>query len=277
MSNKSPINRPSHLPDFKFPPLSEVVLGVQFTALQDYQQIRSGEVWHLFKDKYPEVQEHPPLPPSFETFGQPFNHSFVPQFGFINGVVNNRFWFLREGGTELIQFQNNRLIHNWRKGSDPAKGYPRFEAMESSLRKELQTLEQYANTLKPQIIQINQCEVSYINHIKFDRKNGENISDWLDFINFKSSSPSDLNIAFRDVLKNKQGEPVGRFYVESSLGYLPNEFEVIVLSLSVKGPPLGGTDIDSALNFLSFGRDEIVKRFAELTTDYAHKKWGRIN
>ena len=57
---------------------------------------------------------------------------------------------------------------------------------------------------------------------------------------------------------------------------LPDGQEVIILSLTVKGAP-SSTDIESALEFLIRGREEIVQRFAELTTDSAHKKWERIN
>ncbi|MDE2074857.1 MAG: TIGR04255 family protein, partial [Alphaproteobacteria bacterium] len=140
--------RPSHLPDYKAPPLNEVVLGVQFNQPVGYQQIRAGEVWSLYKSNYPVVEEQPPLAPSFEMFGgRPTN---VLQFQFATGATHDRFWFLSESRDELIQFQADRLLHNWRKVGDGTNPYPRFERMIDKFRAELRTLETYLATLAPQ-------------------------------------------------------------------------------------------------------------------------------
>lgn len=61
--------RPDHLPDFRTPPLNEVVVGVQFAPARGYQQILAGEVWELYRAQFPTVEEMPPIPPAFETFG----------------------------------------------------------------------------------------------------------------------------------------------------------------------------------------------------------------
>lgn len=275
MFENSTSARPEHLPDFKSPPLNEVVIGVQFAVPQGYQQIRAGEVWNLFRQEYPEVQELPALPPSFETFGLPFQHTQMQQFSFMAGGTHDRFWFLRDGGAELIQFQNDRLLHNWRKVGDKTNGYPRFETMVAEFQTELEKLERYIGTLTTQQLQINQCEISYINHIKLNRSTGESPSDWLSFVNFESERPDDFSIAFRETFRDSEGKPVGRFYAEATLGYLPDGTEIIVLSLSVKGAPLG-TNIQYGLEFLALGRNKIVERFVELTTDEAHQKWERV-
>ena len=86
------MTRPSHLPDYRKPPLNEFVLGVQFATPPGYQQIYAGEVWKLFSEKYPVVQEQPPLPPTFETFG--IHQGNMVNFGFVSGATHDRFWFL---------------------------------------------------------------------------------------------------------------------------------------------------------------------------------------
>jgi len=276
MSEANALERPEHLPDFKSPPLNEVVIGLQFSMPQGYQQIRAGEVWNLFKHEYPQVQEQPSLEPTFETFGGPFQHAPRPPFSFVPGCTHDRFWFLNKDGSELIQFQQDRLLHNWRKVGDKSNNYPRFESMITKFEMELKKLEQYFDALSPQSLAINQCEISYINHIPFSKINGESLSDWLSFIGFANGDPDDYGINFRKIIRDDSGKPLGRFFAESALGYLPGGQEIIVLSLTVRGAPLG-TDIDSGLKFLALGRDEIVQRFAELTTDQAHQKWERTN
>lgn len=276
MSVINTLVRPEHLPDFKAPPLNEVVIGVQFSMPQGYQQIRAGEVWNLFRQNYPLVQELRALPPTFETFGLPYQHSQMPQISFETGGTHDRFWFLRQDGAELIQFQQDRLLHNWRKVGDGTNDYPRFESMMSEFKAELVQLQNYMAALAPQELLINQCEISYINHIKFNRDECKGFSDWLRFVNFTEGRPDDFNIAFREVIRGDDEKPLGRFSAEAALGFLPDGQEIIMLSLTVKGAPLS-TDIDSGLKFLTLGRDVIVQRFAELTTDQAHKKWERVN
>ena len=121
--NKSAYTRPHNLPDFSLPPLSEVVLGVQFQSPIGYQQIHAGDVWKLFKNDYPLVQEHQALPPTFETFGLSTQSVSVP-FNFNSGAVHDRFWFVKSDDHELIQFQQDRIVHNWRKLDNSE--YPRF-------------------------------------------------------------------------------------------------------------------------------------------------------
>lgn len=268
--------RPRHLPDFKSPPLNEVVLGVQFATPQGYQQIFAGEVWGLFKDRYPQVQEQPALPPAFETFGLPTPFSQMPQLRMMTGGMHDRFWFLRPDGDELIQFQQDRLLHNWRKVGDGSNDYPRYEVMISEFRRELEKLQNYMSSLSPQALSINQCEINYINHLKFDRVSGDSYSDTLRFLNFPKGRPDDFSMNFREVLKADDGRPIGRLYVEAALAYSLGGSEMILFSLTVKGAPIN-TDIASSVDFLNYGRKVIVQMFAELTTDQAHQKWGRVN
>ena len=61
--------RPEHLPDFESPPLDELVLGVQFSPLPGYSAVFAKDVWGLFRQQFPRVEEKPALDPVFETFG----------------------------------------------------------------------------------------------------------------------------------------------------------------------------------------------------------------
>lgn len=264
--------RPDHLPDFRHPPLNEVVLGVQFSSPRGYQQIYAGEVWNLFREEFPKIEEQPPLAPTFETFGLPTKGR--QQIDLITGATHDRFWFLRQGGDELIQFQQDRLLHNWRKTGDETNEYPRFESMVTRFRSELEQLQSYMNKLSPQTLEINQCEVSYINHITAGSGNII-AADWLRFVSFVDKEPDDFSVGFREVIQDSEGHPCGRLICDATLGIKADQQPVIRLTLIVRGTPKR-QDIDSAIEFLAMGRDLIVCKFAELTTNEAHKKWGRI-
>src|SRR5688572_8563699 len=101
----------SGLPEFSQPPINEVVLGVQFVTPGKYSQIFAGRVWSLFEKKYPHVEEQRPLEQQFETFGLPAAQNKIK---FITGPTHDRFWFIDESKCELVQFQADRLHHNWR-------------------------------------------------------------------------------------------------------------------------------------------------------------------
>lgn len=267
------MTRPDHLPDFAEPPLNEVVLGVQFSPPKGYQQVHAGEVWKLFKAAYPIVQEHQPLEPAFETFGLPHHAQIGGRLSFVTGAMHDRFWFLRNDGDELIQFQQDRLLHNWRKVGDQTNEYPRFERMAERFATELRQLEAYLANLSLQALVINQCEVTYLNHIEV-AASPINLSAWFRGVSLAGVPADDVNIRFREVLLSDGQQPVGRLTYEITTGIKPDGKRIIVLNLTARGAP-GGADIDSALRFIAMGRQLIVSRFAEITTEDAHKAWGR--
>jgi len=265
--------RPVDLPDFGKPPINEAVLGVQFSPPSGYSQIHAGEVWNLFKREYPHHEEYMPLAPVFETFGM-HTPPQGSQFEFFNGPLHDRYWFLSPNRDELIQFQQDRLLHNWRKVGDGSNGYPRFESMIEKFTSELRNFEAYISELSSQALQINQCEVSYINHI-VPTEALPNASDWLKFLRLDGDNVHGLNLSFRETLLKGENVPLARLICEVGEAMYPDGRRIISLSLTVRGAPQAGS-IESAAEFLADGRNIIVRKFTELTTSAAHKEWGRI-
>lgn len=269
------MKRPAHLPDFKSPPLNEVVLGIQFSPVPGYKQIFAAEVWQLYRADFPTVQEQPPLPPTFETFG-PAGDKAGLQFSIPFLPMHTRFWFLSMKGEELIQFQVDRLLHNWRKVGDQTNPYPRFEAMIERFEQEAAKLDRYFRDSFRQGISVNQCEVSYINHV-----NNESIPDkrrlenWLTFLGFKGQEPEDFATAFKFVIRGDGDSPKARLSCDAASAVTSGGQRVVSLTFTYRGNP-GGNSVESAIDFLKSGREQIVTRFAELTTEFAHKQWERV-
>lgn len=267
--------RPQHLPDYRNPPLNEVVLGIQFAPARGYQEIRAGEVWNLYKAEFPLVEELPPIAPMFETFGIS-RPSTIMNVGLVTGPIHNRFWFLSPEKTELIQFQQDRFLHNWRKVVDLNNEYPRFDKMIVDFEREAQLLENYFNDLSPQNLLCNQAEVSYINQIDFKKGEGrDKASDWFRFTNLGSAEPDDFSIVVRRNLKNTSGVPTARLICEISTNFTPLGARIFVFTLTVRGAP-EGTTVAAALDLLRVGREVIVTEFAAVTTDSAQEIWGRV-
>jgi uncharacterized protein (TIGR04255 family) len=262
------MNRPANLPDFENPPLNEVVLGVQFAPAPGYQQIYAGQVWELFKRDFPHVEEQPALPPSFETFGLP-----RPQIGFdLIGAGHDRFWFLTENQHELIQFQLDKFLHNWRKVEGEENEYPRFEHIISKFSAELKTLETFfQKNFSAPPLSVNQCDVTYINFIYASDIAGLNLDDVFSFLKFETS-PDEIACNFTKYILNDKGEPRGRVRCILNQAYAAKG-PFYRLEISTKGAP-DSNSITDALSFINQGRVEIVNLFKEITGPPAHKLWG---
>ncbi len=266
--------RPEHLAEYASPPLNEVAIGVQFNPAPNYLQIHAGEVWQQFKDEFPQVSEHGALAPMFETFGLPSAPSFG--FGIGTGANHDRFWFMSESGNELIQFQRDRLHHNWRKVGSKDVEYPRFEYMIGRFLNELGRLEKLMLKFGLTTLTCNQAELSYLNLIQVGGAGGPTeISRWLRVVDMTTTVANDINLNYRRVLSDSAGKPIGRLSVESGTGMDPNGNQIIALNLTVRGPPIEKS-VKGALDFLTNAREIIVNEFTAITTEYAHKFWGRV-
>lgn len=270
-----PTARPDHLPDFSNPPLNEVVMGIQFDPLPGYKQIFAGQIWDLFRDRYPNVQEQPLLAPAFETFGLP-STGFQPPIRLLTGAPHCRFWFKAPEDDQLIQFQEDRLLHNWRKVGGGTNHYPRFEAMIASFADEIGRLQNYLKEFGRQDLNINQCEITYINHIPLTSSDLSLVSDWLAFMNFADRNPDDFSVAFRETIEDDKGLPIGRLTCEAGSAISEDGKNIIALNLTVRGIPKTPAFLRDALDFLALGREIIVTRFTQITTPKAHQAWGRI-
>ena len=266
------MNRSIDLPDYETPPLSEVVLGVQFEHPRGYQQIYAKDVWELFINDFPGVKEVDALPPSFETFGLP--SAKIQKIELLAGATHDRFWFLSKDETELLQFQQDRLLHNWRKAQDGSNPYPRFENILPKFESELLKLKEYYSTkFSAKELEINQCELTYVNLITLPEPN-QLLDKWIRIVNSTALKFDNISITTQKKLMRNDGEPYGRLICSCNNGFDQNMNSVIDLRLTVRGAP-AKANIEEALRFLKDGRNAIVRCFDEITTDYAHSQWGK--
>src|SRR5258706_6722338 len=110
------------LPNFEPPPVSEVVLGVQFESLKAFRIVHIGMLWQEFREKFPLTEEHAPLEPVIERFG--INHAVGKvSLQILDAPPIPRCWFLNAAGADLIQIQSDRFLRNWRKVEEDSE-YP---------------------------------------------------------------------------------------------------------------------------------------------------------
>ncbi|WP_083001957.1 TIGR04255 family protein [Halomonas sp. GT] len=265
-------DRPKNLPEFSNPPLDEVVIGVQFSALPGYSSVLAKDVWGLYKDDFPLIQEHPPIEPTFETFGGMGPQQSV-QFRFGPSQLNPRLWFISQDQNHLIQFQEDRFLLNWRKQAN-GNQYPRFEGVSENFESNLLKLEALSFNGQKNALDINQAEVSYINFIQAE--DYSKINSWIKTLDFSGINVESMNINFTEVVNDINKKPVARLFHELQPVVTKNgKVKAVRLILTYRGQPAGNS-VAYAMNFIRQGREKIVNRFSEMTTKEAHKVWGEI-
>lgn len=265
------MDRPAHLPIYERPPLNEVVYGVQFTAPPDFTSVQHGDIWKLFRSEFPRVEEQPALPPAFETFGgAPAQMGLQFQFG--GPPKKTRLWFISKDDTHLLQFQDDRLLLNWRRREN-GNDYPNFEGIFPILRRSLKTLSEWFISETGHVLEVNQAEVTYINLVPASDFSAP--QDWLTFLN---ATPLNLELAsltLAEVLNDEAGKPHARFFHELVTVQMPDSRErVISFNLTIRGAPKDGS-LAAAFDFIQSARERIVLRFEELTTERAKAVWRK--
>lgn len=263
--------RPGHLPDYDNPPLDEVVVGVQFSPIPGYTSVHAKDIWNLFeREGFPHVQEQPALEPSFETFGG--SKPQVPQIRFGPAPLRSRLWFISGDGDHLIQFQEDRLLLNWRRrpgGSD----YPRFEGIADAFQRYLEILQDHCKQTYGVDLDVNQSEVSYINIVPVEAYS--EAERWFRFWKLESIDIENLSLVFNEMVTDDHNKPYARLNHElNSVVTTDGNRRAFRLSLNYRGQPRGNT-ISDAMSFIRDGRESIVMRFSEFNTDRAAEVWGR--
>ncbi len=267
------------LPDFAAPPVTEVALSVQFDPLASLRTPQLGLLWQDFRNRFPKTEEHPPLPSVIEKFGV----LGLPKVGvrFEMTLPVPRCWFLNEAGTELIQVQQDRFVHNWRKVGQGDE-YPRYECIRETFKAELDTFCQFLAREQLGELVPNQCEVTYINHIVSGQgwekhgQIGEVVRVWTScYDDTFLSEPEDVRLAVRYVIPDSAGNPLGRLLVSVEPAYRAvDDTPILVLQLTARGRP-DGEGLEGALRFLDTGREWVVRGFASMTAPRMHEIWGR--
>ena len=270
------------LPEFGRPPLVEVALSVQFEPIAGLHTPQIGLLWQEYRDRFPKTEEHPPLEPVFELFEIGPKPRGKARFEILSTPPVPRCWFLTAEGSGLIQVQNDRFVHNWRRVSDEA-AYPRYDAVRSVFERELGSFKALIENHASGEFHPNQVEVTYVNHIVAGEgwRTHADLGDVVTLFSPRGTDAfapelEDCGLTARYVMRNESGEPIGRLHVAVEPSYrAEDDTPMFVLTLTVRGRPLEES-IEGVMQFLELGRDWIVRMFATITTPEMHALWERL-
>jgi uncharacterized protein (TIGR04255 family) len=121
-----------------------------------------AEFWPKIRAQYPGHDKQPPLPPATEIFETPATGPEL-QFQVMHGAPPQRYWFLSEDGTQIVQVQNDRLMFNWRQvsGSEP---YPRYATLAPQFSQLLETF-LTCKSVDREAAEVTWVELQYVNPI----------------------------------------------------------------------------------------------------------------
>ena len=165
--------RLKQLPEFRSPPVIEVVFGVQFEEVASFSSVHFGEFWQRVKQTYPNVEDHAPLADVFEVEGRGSRQVAGPSPAALQapGAVIpleqpplRRVFYVDESGNYLLQLQPTRFLANWRKKSD-GDPYPRFPAVKKRFATGWKSLLKFLADAHVGTPKVNHYELTYINHI----------------------------------------------------------------------------------------------------------------
>lgn len=265
------------IPTFEKPPVAEVVLGMQFSPLTTMRAAHFGLLWSRFRADFPRTEEQPPLVHFVETFGKPQGPALEVQIETSPPVP--RCWFLNKAGTELIQVQQDRFIHNWRKLATDA-AYPRYATLRETFGRNLKAFREFVDQEQLGEIVPDQCELTYIDHIEQAgvwTRHGELekvIRLWNAGTGVRAlGQPENVRFEAKYVISDAKGTPVGRISVQLIPAFRRVDGQPIFVMQSIaRGSPIE-EDADGVMAFLDLAHEWQLKTFVAITTEDMHKAW----
>jgi uncharacterized protein (TIGR04255 family) len=268
------------LPSFERPPVNEVVLSVSFDRPAGFGIAHLGDFWHrkLVSDLR-DVEEQAPYQPPVEVLS---SHPAPPfmNLQMLATPPSPRLWAKSPDGTKLVQLQPNWFASNWRETAESKPPYPRWPVMEEFFLDYFHRFQDYLNEEGFGEVTPQQCEVSYINHIRPNPiwRDHSDIDKVLVLAGATAEflpRPENLQLAAAYRIKTADGTDRGRLHVNAQPAFQrEGNLPILVLTLVARGDSLS-PDEDGMMEFFRLGHEWIVRGFAAITTPAMHEEWGR--
>lgn len=258
-------------PKYRRPPVVEVVCGVQFSGVDGWGTPHFGRFWHEIAEEYPDYEDQLPL--------TPFNlgPSQEPQFQLPTSLLPplRRVFFVQPPGNYLIQIQEGRLLHNWRK-IKPEDEYPSYKEAYPRFLSILHTFGNFLEKAKLPPAQLGAFELTYINHIsgdgvKFPR-------DIWDYLAIYDTTPKAAEARDNSAVSMSFGWPLKAEMGSLSLNVkhgvrTEDEADVLLIELSARGKARESSNYMS--EWFNVAHASIVETFDRFTTTRAHELWEK--
>lgn len=266
------------LPKFDAPPVVETVLSAQFSRLKNYSNAHAGWFWkNYLAPEWSEINEVPRLNDQFERFGD--DRSLWTPSSTLSvrpGPESERLQIIRDDQERMIQVQDSRFIYNWRRRD---RGYPSFDKIYPEFRENFEKFREFARAAGNDDLALNQWEVTYVNHLFQGElwKTPDDLSKVIPGLFVSPATTSDQKLeSVSGEWHLTIGEQLGRLHISMKhvrVGGVEGP-EAIAVTLTARGG-VDHQDDGSLERGLMLGREVIVRTFADITSEAAHKHWQR--
>lgn len=144
------------LPDYKSPPINEVVWGLTIEPITELLLPHIGLFWSKIRDKYPLCEQAAPVMRPTQ------DPSWIDR---ASGLILPRIYLLGQSRNELIQLQNDRFHFNWRQVEGAPVPYPHFDYIRDRYSSAYQAWSEFVRTELGREIAPTVFELSYVNVI----------------------------------------------------------------------------------------------------------------
>lgn len=262
------------LPEYRKPPVIEVVCGIQFAELTAFASVHFGEFWQRIKEMYPKTEDKPPLGDALEVGPESGVKAELMAFDM---PPHRRVFYVDSSTNFLLQVQPSRFLANWRKVRDTDE-YPRFATAYERFLKGWTLFLEFLKDMGLPRPEANQYELTYINHIlALDESFPAGIQQFLPMFSWRGGQsikflPTPRSVAFG--FQFPLPEPRGTLHVTVNHGFRKSDRQgLLVLDLTARGN--ARKDWSDMNEWFSVAHEWIVRGFTDLTSPAAHQGWER--
>ncbi len=260
------------LPDFDNPPAVETVLGVRFAPLKKWQASHFGLFWNRIREEYPRTEIHSAL----SSVDAPVVFCF-PEEAQLEFDAPIRCWYRNRNEATLIQVQNDRFIHNWRK-LEATQPYLHYGELRPEFEKNWQRFREFLNDERLGEAKVVECEVTYINQI--ERGDGwDTFADLPNVVNSWCGSkstgflPQPSLVSFNSIYSMDDKDGTLRVALQPAFRPADNK-EVIQITVTGLCRPLEASH-SQIVSSLDAARGWVVQGFTDITSSNMHQIWRR--
>jgi uncharacterized protein (TIGR04255 family) len=259
--------------------VDQVALAIAFRPLTRLRATHLGLFWRSLNqaDRYPVVEEYEYSPPYLEVLEPDKVQSPEIAVLLANRPAVPRVVITSRDGQTRIAAQNDLLQVSWRRSGSEA--YPRFEQPREWFLHILELFQTFLREHKLGALRIRQADLSYLNRLPRGDlwARPTELSGVVRFTPASGPTLPDIEgMHFAQHHLLRRGEQAwARLYISLD-AEVPTEAGPpgAWLSLTVRGPIQNGND--DVLGFLDEAHVVIVTSFVEVTTEAAHRAWGRL-
>jgi uncharacterized protein (TIGR04255 family) len=253
----------AQLPEFENPPVLEVVAGVQFERLRAFQTGHFGRFWESVADRFPTCQDAPPLP----DISEPFSVEVLvlpPLRRMMLVSADNHF---------VLQLQDSRFHVNWRKTKESDE-YPRFRSIFETFTQIWEHFSKFVPNAGLGQVNPTAFELTYVNHIdatasEFAISLAKRVKmyRWDEVRPEFLPQPTSVSAVWQFALPDSKGN------LNANLSHARREKQdIVVLNMTCNGQ---ASATYSMIDWFETAHEWIVRGFTDLTTEEAHRLWGR--